>query len=70
MTAILSVWPQAQVLSAFGPWLSTNLTKQNVPCMPDFAKDNPVYGSFVIGWISALQVCVLEVVHIDVQQFN
>ena len=55
MIDILSVWPQAQILSAFGPWLSTNLTHQHVPCISDFAKDNPVYGSFVIGWISALQ---------------
>ena len=54
MDAILGVWPEAQVMSMYGPWLSTNLTHQHVPFMRDFAKENPVEGSFFVGWISAL----------------
>lgn len=54
MDGILSAWPSAQVMSMFGPWLSTNLTHEHVPFMSDFAKENPIVGSFIVGWISSL----------------
>ena len=54
MAGVLSAWPAAQMMSMHGPGGETNLTHQHVPFMSDFAKDNPVSGSFLIGWISAL----------------
>ena len=32
-----------------------HLSHQHVPFMHDFAKDNPVSGSFFVGWMTALQ---------------
>ena len=55
MASVLAAWPQAQMFSMFGPWLSTPLTHQHVPFISDFAKENPIVGSFLVGWISALQ---------------
>ena len=43
------------MLTLFGPWISTPLTHKSVPFISDFAKENPIVGSFIVGWLSALQ---------------
>jgi hypothetical protein len=68
MDAVLEVWPGAQMMSMFGPWLSTNLTHQHVPFKRDFAKDNPVVGSFLVGWISSLHKHQAKLAQLTPQQ--
>ena len=55
MKSILSAWPEAQVLGTFGPWISTAESQQHVSFLPNWAKENPIIGSFVVGWMMALQ---------------
>ena len=55
LKSILSAWPEAQVLGTFGPWVSTAESQQHVSFLPNWAKENPIIGSFVVGWMQALQ---------------
>lgn len=54
MDAILGAWPTAQVLSTYGPWLSTSESHAHVSFLPDFAKENPIVGSFIVGFMQSL----------------